>query len=149
MARHLRAALAQVKARALGRLPVDVDQLARDAGHRWRDRKLTPAVTLGLFMLQVLHGNVAITALRHVGNMAASASSYCEARARLPLTLFAQLFDAVARQAARLQPPVNAVTVAELTARLLKCDMPYCCPEGRPTLIQISFHELARKFGKR
>ena len=72
MARHLRAALAQVKARALGRLPVDVDQLARDAGHRWRDRKLTPAVTLWLFMLQVLNGNVAISALRHVGGMAAS-----------------------------------------------------------------------------
>lgn len=56
---------------------------------------------------------------------------------------------AVARQAARLQPPANSAGVAELTARLLTCDMPYCCPEGRPTLIQISFQELARKFGKR
>src|SRR5688500_19446075 len=99
MARHLRAAIAQVKAQALlCRLPVDVDQLARAAGHRWRDRKLTPAVTIGLFMLQVLNGNSAITALRHLGNMAASASSYCAARARLPLPLFAQLFDAVAQQ---------------------------------------------------
>jgi hypothetical protein len=89
MARHLRAALAQVKAQVKAQatcrrrlLPVDVDQLARDAGHRWRDRKLTPAVTAWLFMLQVLHGNVAISALRHVGNMAASASSYCAARGR-------------------------------------------------------------------
>ena len=99
MARHLRAAIAQVKAQApLCRLPVDVDQLAGEVGHQWRDRKLTPAVTVALFMLQVLNGNVPITALRHVGNMAASASSYCAARARLPLTLFAQLFDAVVQQ---------------------------------------------------
>jgi DNA mismatch repair protein MutL len=56
---------------------------------------------------------------------------------------------AVARQAARLQPPDTADGVTILTTRLLACDMPYCCPEGRPTLIQISFQELARKFGKR
>ncbi|HEX2748189.1 MAG TPA: DNA mismatch repair endonuclease MutL [Verrucomicrobiales bacterium] len=56
---------------------------------------------------------------------------------------------AVARQAARLQPPDTAESVTRLTIRLLACDMPYCCPEGRPTLIQISFQELARKFGKR
>lgn len=56
---------------------------------------------------------------------------------------------AVARQAARLQPPGNMESVSLLTSRLLACDMPYCCPEGRPTLIQISFQELARKFGKR
>lgn len=100
MADHLRAALAQVKARVCQRLPLDVDQLARDIGHRWRQRKLTPAVTLWLFMIQVLHGNVAMTALRHVGPMAANASSYCAARARLPLALFAALFDAVATMAA-------------------------------------------------
>ena len=56
---------------------------------------------------------------------------------------------AVARQAARLQPPVSTAGVTTLVNRLLACDMPYCCPEGRPTLIQISFQELARKFGKR
>ena len=56
---------------------------------------------------------------------------------------------AVARQAARLQPPAGPDGVASLVTRLLTCDMPYCCPEGRPTLIQISFQELSRKFGKR
>ena len=44
---------------------------------------------------------------------------------------------AVARQAARLQPPETAAGAAVLTTRLLRCDMPYCCPEGRPTLIQM------------
>jgi hypothetical protein len=102
MAQHLRFALACVKAQRCGQLPVDVDQLASDAGHRWRERLLTPAATVHLFLLQILHGNVAITALRHLGQMSAAASSYCEARARLPLTLFAQLFDAVAQQAAKV-----------------------------------------------
>ncbi|MGJ8673742.1 DNA mismatch repair endonuclease MutL [Rubritalea sp.] len=33
-----------------------------------------------------------------------------------------------------------------LLARLFKCDLPYCAPDGRPTLIQISLKELERKF---
>ncbi|MDF2377881.1 MAG: hypothetical protein P1U81_16710 [Verrucomicrobiales bacterium] len=32
---------------------------------------------------------------------------------------------------------------------LVECDMPYCCPHGRPTLIQIGYGELERKFGRR
>ncbi len=35
------------------------EQFAR-SGHVWRDRVLDPAATLGLFILQVLHGNTAI-----------------------------------------------------------------------------------------
>lgn len=31
---------------------------------------------------------------------------------------------------------------------LFKCDLPYCDPAGRPTLVQISFQELDRKFGR-
>jgi len=56
---------------------------------------------------------------------------------------------AVARQAARLQSPADMAAVTTLVRQLLVCDMPYCCPEGKPTLIQFSFQELARKFGKR
>jgi len=97
MAHHFRAALVQVKARLGARWPVDVDELAEQAGHCWRDRKLTPGVTVWLFMLQILHGNVAITALRHLGAMAMQASSYCQARARLPMELFTRLFDAVSK----------------------------------------------------
>ena len=56
---------------------------------------------------------------------------------------------AVARQAARFLPPADAIAVSSLVRRLLACEMPYCCPEGKPTLIQISYQELARKFGQR
>jgi len=106
MAHHLRAAIAHVKTHAhalCSRLPVDVDQLARQAGHQWRDRKLTPAVTVWLFILQVLHGNVAITALNRLGAIPMQASSYCAARMRLPMQLFTQLFDAVSQAAGVLK----------------------------------------------
>ncbi|MFC5049197.1 DNA mismatch repair endonuclease MutL [Rubritalea spongiae] len=33
-----------------------------------------------------------------------------------------------------------------LLAALFKCDLPYCAPDGRPSLIQISLKELERKF---
>jgi len=114
MARHLRSALAHVKVQLARQLPVDVDRLAAHIGHRWRDRLLTPAATVRLFLLQILHGNVAITALRHIGQMAATASSYCEARTRLPLVLFAQLFDAVTQHvisATRMSQESDAATL--------------------------------------
>ena len=106
MARHFRAELAHVKAQIASRLPADVDQLARQVGHRWRDRTLTPAVTVWLFMLQVLHGNIAITALNHLGAIAMRAGSYCEARMRLPMELFMELFDAMSRVAG-IQTPLS------------------------------------------
>src|SRR3954447_8374891 len=98
MARHLRAAINHVKRQVP--LPVDVDALADQLGHPWRRRTLTPAVTVRLFMLQVLNGNLAISALRHAGGIAMQSSSFCAARMRLPLALFARLFDAVVAQVA-------------------------------------------------
>lgn len=113
MARHLRSALAHVKAQVSRQLPVDVDvdQLARQVGHDWRQRLLTPAVTVRLFLLQILHGNIAITALRHIGQVTMQASSYCTARARLPLELFTQLFDVIAEQAASVAREADASTL--------------------------------------
>jgi hypothetical protein len=99
MARHLRAAMARVKVQIQSRLPVDVQSIAHDCGHVWRESKLTPAVTVWLFMLQILNGNTAITALRLLGGIATAASSYCEARKRLPLELFTRLFDAMSQAA--------------------------------------------------
>jgi len=39
--------------------------------------------------------------------------------------------------------------VEGLLASLFRCDLPYCDPAGQPTLVQISFQELERKFGRR
>jgi hypothetical protein len=67
------------------------EQLCRDSGHVWRRRVFTPPVTLQLFLLQVLHGNVAINALRQLCGLSFAGASYCQARARLPLAALQQL----------------------------------------------------------
>jgi DNA mismatch repair protein MutL len=35
-----------------------------------------------------------------------------------------------------------------LLKRLLQCEMPYCCPHGRPTIIEISLYNLDKLFGR-
>jgi len=61
--------------------------------------------------------------------------------------------DAIATTACRASVKSNdALSLPELQALLkdlLACEMPYCCPHGRPTLVQISTAELERKFGRR
>src|SRR3954464_296443 len=79
-------ALSRIKSDLSLYLPgVSVEAACRGAGHRWRERKLGPAATLHLFVLQVLHFNTAIRHLRHLAEMPVNAAAYCEARARLPL----------------------------------------------------------------
>jgi len=72
-----------------------INDFFSDAGHVWRDCVLDPANTLGLFILQVLHGNTAIAHLRHLVGFDVKPSSYCEARARLPVKAVAGFVDAV------------------------------------------------------
>ncbi len=61
--------------------------------------------------------------------------------------------DAIATTACRASVKSNDVlSIPELQALLkdlLACEMPYCCPHGRPTLVQISTAEMERKFGRR
>jgi hypothetical protein len=68
----------------------------RQRGHRWRNRILNPAVTLHLFVMQILAGNTACWALRHLSKMSFTASAYCQARQRLPLALIQQLVREIA-----------------------------------------------------
>jgi len=62
-----------------------------EVDHQWRDRRLDPVTTLRLFMLQILHGNVACRTVRHLADLDFSLTAYCNARMRLPVELFAQL----------------------------------------------------------
>lgn len=61
--------------------------------------------------------------------------------------------DAIATTACRASVKSNDVLSIPELQRLLKdlfaCEMPYCCPHGRPTLVQIGTAELERKFGRR
>jgi DNA mismatch repair protein MutL len=45
-------------------------------------------------------------------------------------------------------PPEDVVTVRALIDELMACELPYACPNGRPTMIHFAHGELARKFGR-
>ncbi len=60
----------------------------------------------------------------------------------------AAIAAAVARQSARRQPPATMENASALVTRLMSCEMPYCRPDGSPTILQFSWQELARKFGR-
>lgn len=55
----------------------------------------------------------------------------------------------VCRHAVKANDPLHNRELQKLLEDTLECDMPYCCPHGRPTLIQITYAELDRKFGRR
>jgi DNA mismatch repair protein MutL len=52
----------------------------------------------------------------------------------------------VCRHAVKANDPLGYLEVEKLINDLLQCDLPYCCPHGRPTMIQISLTELEKKF---
>jgi DNA mismatch repair protein MutL len=55
----------------------------------------------------------------------------------------------VCRHAVKANDPLRYPEVEKLIRDLLDCDLPYCCPHGRPTMIQISLTELEKKFGRK
>ncbi|MEY2548069.1 MAG: mismatch repair protein MutL [Verrucomicrobiota bacterium] len=55
----------------------------------------------------------------------------------------------VCRHAVKANDPLRYLEVEKLITDLLQCDLPYCCPHGRPTMIQISHLELEKKFGRK
>ena len=55
----------------------------------------------------------------------------------------------VCRHAVKANDPLRYLEVEKLVMDLLECDLPYCCPHGRPTMIQISLAELEKKFGRK
>ncbi len=55
----------------------------------------------------------------------------------------------VCRHAVKANDYLREPELRKLLEDLLVCEMPYCCPHGRPTLIQMSLAELEKKFGRR
>jgi hypothetical protein len=91
-------ALARIKQDLGPYLPeASVEAACREAGHRWRERKLGPVATLHLFVLQVLHFNTAIRHLRHLAGKPVNAAAYCKARMRLPLAAVQALLRSSSR----------------------------------------------------
>lgn len=54
----------------------------------------------------------------------------------------------VCRHAVKANDPLNGPELESLIESLRRCDMPYTCPHGRPTLIEMNYRELERKFGR-
>ncbi|MBI5688176.1 MAG: DNA mismatch repair endonuclease MutL [Verrucomicrobia bacterium] len=55
----------------------------------------------------------------------------------------------VCRHAVKAHDPLSVPELDSLLRELRACDLPYTCPHGRPTMIQLSYAELEKKFGRR
>ncbi len=54
----------------------------------------------------------------------------------------------VCRHAVKANDSLAPPELEALLADLRRCTMPYTCPHGRPTLIEMNFRELEKKFGR-
>ncbi len=54
----------------------------------------------------------------------------------------------VCRHAVKANDPLREAELQNLVDDLRRCTMPYTCPHGRPTLIEMSYKELEKKFGR-
>jgi DNA mismatch repair protein MutL len=54
----------------------------------------------------------------------------------------------VCRHAVKANDPLAQPEIEHLIEDLRRCAMPYTCPHGRPTLIEMNFRELEKKFGR-
>ena len=96
--------------RALGQVRKDlskllsnqaVEQACLEVNHTWRRRRLGPATTIHLFILQVLNRNTAMTHLPHLSGERFTASAYCQARQRLPAEVVGRVVDSFTRRIGR------------------------------------------------
>jgi DNA mismatch repair protein MutL len=55
----------------------------------------------------------------------------------------------VCRHAVKANDYLREPELVRLIQDLLACDLPYCCPHGRPTMIQMSYGDLEKKFGRK
>ncbi|MFM7100607.1 MAG: hypothetical protein ACKOET_14485 [Verrucomicrobiota bacterium] len=54
----------------------------------------------------------------------------------------------VCRHAVKANDTLGLAALQQLVNDLRRCAMPYTCPHGRPTLIEMPWRELERKFGR-
>jgi hypothetical protein len=72
-----------------------ITKICRYLHYTCRERILDPVTTVHVFLLQILHGNTACTALARLAEVPFTATAYCLARKRLPLALFEELLQHV------------------------------------------------------
>lgn len=105
--------------------PDQINAVCHEAGHQWRDRTLNPVRTIWLFALQLLHGN---TACAHVARLLPEGqvtdNAYCQARSRIPLRVFTELFDRLARALQGRERPMSWNGRRVLIVDGTSCSMP-------------------------
>jgi len=86
----------------------EINDICRDFGHTWRDRKLTPGVTVRSCVHRGLNADHSIAAMLadlaagdHPGAKVPTDSAWCQARSRLPLTVFRELIIRRAQECRR------------------------------------------------
>jgi DNA mismatch repair protein MutL len=137
-------------------LPQVIDLVPRDA--EWVEQNLSTLRRMGLgveefgrhtFKLEslppFLSGADPARLLQDVIDSLKSASNSSS-----PLRLGEEMIaKTVCRHAVKANDQLREPEVEQLIRDLLDCQLPYCCPHGRPTMIQISLGELEKKFGRK
>lgn len=135
---HIHTALQTVRRLPLAHFPTPeaVEQLCTELAYDFRNRLLTPWLTLQLFCLQVLYQNTAIAHLRQLSGINFSPASYCEARQRLPIELFQALLGRMGDSIRNMK--INTKVGADhpvLSRRILMLDgSTFSMPDIRPLL---------------
>ncbi|MGA7392317.1 MAG: DNA mismatch repair endonuclease MutL [Terrimicrobiaceae bacterium] len=97
-----------------------------------------------------IEGTPASAAEKEPGRLLHEVASTLRAAGRLPRGR--EVHEALARSVSRLAAAEQVARDPERAERLvnelLRCELPYASPSGRPTMIQFSFSELDRKFGR-
>jgi hypothetical protein len=78
-----------------------IDQLARSMNHSFRGTTLTPGNTLKLFVQQIVHGNIACSAVHRLAEERFSDSAWCQARDRLPIEVIQSVHQLLVEQSRR------------------------------------------------
>ena len=84
--------LQRIKDNPLGLLDRElIERVCGECNYCWRDRELDPATTIALFMQQIVRGNIPCSEVRHLADNRFTAQAYCDARGRLPLSVYQAL----------------------------------------------------------
>jgi DNA mismatch repair protein MutL len=137
-------------------LPQTFDVPPRDAD--WIERNLSILQTMGIGIESFGPGTFKIDSLPGFLNISDSAQFMRKViddlksagNSASPMRLGEEMIaKTVCRHAVKANDPLRYPEIEKLVRDLLECDLPYCCPHGRPTMIQISLTELEKKFGRK
>src|SRR5688500_8284644 len=81
--------------------PGAIEQACHAENYQWRQRELGPVQTVHAFITQVLHRNAPCAHTVRLARLNCSAEAYCQARGRLPLSVYQRLLKQTSQAAQR------------------------------------------------